>query len=96
MFQGTLEPDSEEETPLLGGDNPERKQTPLPTKQVLVFLLLRLCEPITPLSINPYINQVRVVQPSIPFTQIIVNIHASLSVVVGCDEKKMSDTTQGL
>jgi hypothetical protein len=93
MSQGTLEP--EEEIPLLRNDNPPRKQTPLPTTQVLVLLLLHLCEPLTSLSINPYINQV---QPSIPFTQVIVNVHSSLLVSSQSlvATKKRLDTTQGL
>jgi len=57
MSQGISGP--EEETPLLRDDSPPRKETvtPLPTTQVLLLLLLQLCEPITSLSINPYINQ---------------------------------------
>ncbi|KAF8267055.1 major facilitator superfamily domain-containing protein [Lactarius quietus] len=55
MSQGTPEP--EEETPLLRDGNPPRKETPLPITQILVLLVLQLCEPITALSINPYINQ---------------------------------------
>ncbi|KAI0302896.1 major facilitator superfamily domain-containing protein [Multifurca ochricompacta] len=46
-----------EETPLLRGENVQRKPTPLPVTQILVLLLLQLAEPITSLSINPYINQ---------------------------------------
>ena len=59
--QGT--PD--EETPLLLDGNTPRKETPLPVTQIVVLLLLQLSEPITSLSINPYINQVRT---SIPTT----------------------------
>ncbi|KAH9958361.1 MFS general substrate transporter [Lactifluus volemus] len=33
------------------------RETPLPSTQILVLLLLQLAEPITCLSINPYINQ---------------------------------------
>ncbi|KAI9452887.1 MFS general substrate transporter [Lactarius psammicola] len=51
--QGT--PD--EETPLLHDRNAPRKETPLPITQIVVLLLLQLSEPITSLSINPYINQ---------------------------------------
>jgi hypothetical protein len=49
----------DEETPLLRtiGKAP-RRETPLPVTQILVLLLLQLAEPITSLSINPYINQV--------------------------------------
>jgi hypothetical protein len=54
--QGT---ELDEETPLLHDANTPRKETPLPITQVLVLLLLQLCEPITSQSINPYINQVR-------------------------------------
>ena len=70
-------PEPEEETPLLRDRNLPRKETPLPTTQILVLLLLQLCEPITSQLINPYINQVR---SSIPVTQIIVNGRLSLSV----------------
>ena len=56
-FQGTPEP--EEETPLLRDGNAPRTETPLPMTQILVLLLLQLCEPITSHSIKPYINQVR-------------------------------------
>ncbi|KAH9054529.1 MFS general substrate transporter [Lactarius vividus] len=51
--QGT--PD--EETPLLHDRNAPRKETPLPVTQIVVLLLLQLAEPLTSLSINPYINQ---------------------------------------
>ncbi|KAI9443932.1 MFS general substrate transporter [Lactarius indigo] len=54
-FQGT--PESEEETPLLHDGNAPRTKTPLPIAQVAILLLLQLCEPITSLSIKPYINQ---------------------------------------
>ncbi|KAI9452893.1 MFS general substrate transporter [Lactarius psammicola] len=50
-------PEPEEETPLLCDGNARRKETPLPITQIFVLLLLQLCEPITSLSINPYINQ---------------------------------------
>ncbi|KAH9052776.1 MFS general substrate transporter [Lactarius vividus] len=53
--QGALE--SEEETPLLRDANASRTETPLPTTQIVVLLLLLLTEPITSLSIRPYINQ---------------------------------------
>ena len=62
-LQGNPESQPEEGTPLLGDLNPPRAETPLPVTQVLVLLLLQLCDPITSLSINPYINQVR---PFIP------------------------------
>ncbi len=52
--QGT----ADEETPLLHGENSPRKATPLPVTQICLLLLLLLSEPITSLSINPYINQV--------------------------------------
>jgi MFS family permease len=51
--QGT--PD--EETPLLRDRNAPRKETPLPVTQIVVLLLLQLSEPITSLSINPYISE---------------------------------------
>ncbi|KAH9054528.1 MFS general substrate transporter [Lactarius vividus] len=54
-FQGTPEP--EEETPLLRGGNTPRARTPLPITQIVILLLLQLCEPITSQSIKPYINQ---------------------------------------
>ncbi|KAH9010706.1 MFS general substrate transporter [Lactarius hengduanensis] len=50
-------PEPEEETPLLRDENPPRKETPLPITQIVVLLLLQLTEPITSLSIRPYINQ---------------------------------------
>ena len=59
--QGT--PD--EETPLLHDEYASRKETPLPVTQIVVLLLLQLSEPITSLSISPYISQVR---PSIAMT----------------------------
>jgi hypothetical protein len=70
-FQGAPEP--EEETPLLRDGSASRKETPLPITQILVLLLLQLCEPITSQSINPYINQVR---SPIPIT-----VYTSRSVV---------------
>lgn len=51
--QGT----ADEETPLLHGENSPRKATPLPVTQISLLLLLLLSEPVTSLSINPYINQ---------------------------------------
>ncbi|KAN0119048.1 major facilitator superfamily [Russula decolorans] len=51
--QGTVD----EETPLLHNGNAPRKATPLPLTQITILLLLLLAEPITSLSINPYINQ---------------------------------------
>lgn len=48
----------DEETPLLHNANAPRKATPLPVTQITILLLLLLTEPITSLSINPYINQV--------------------------------------
>ncbi|KAH9169685.1 major facilitator superfamily domain-containing protein [Lactarius sanguifluus] len=53
--QGSPEP--QEETPLLRDGNGPRTKTPLPITQIVVLLMLQLCEPITSLSINPYINQ---------------------------------------
>ncbi|KAH9052780.1 MFS general substrate transporter [Lactarius vividus] len=47
----------EEETPLLLDSNPPRIETPLPITQIVVLLLLLLTEPITSLSIRPYVNQ---------------------------------------
>ncbi|KAI9443931.1 MFS general substrate transporter, partial [Lactarius indigo] len=47
----------DEETPLLHDGNVPRKETPLPVTQIVVLLLLQLAEPLTSLSINPYINQ---------------------------------------
>ncbi|KAF8267749.1 MFS general substrate transporter [Lactarius quietus] len=55
--QGTLQHDSEEETPLLRDRNAPRTETPLPITQVIVLVLLQLCEPIASQSIGPYINQ---------------------------------------
>ncbi|KAH9059729.1 MFS general substrate transporter [Lactarius vividus] len=48
---------ADEETPLLHDGNAPRKATPLPITQIAVLLLLQLAEPITSLSISPYINQ---------------------------------------
>jgi hypothetical protein len=48
----------DEETPLLHNADAPRKATPLPVTQISILLLLLLAEPITSLSINPYINQV--------------------------------------
>ncbi|KAI9443937.1 MFS general substrate transporter [Lactarius indigo] len=53
--QGT--PELEEETPLLGDGNTSRTETPLPITQIVILLLCQIAEPITYLSINPYINQ---------------------------------------
>ncbi|KAH8985282.1 MFS general substrate transporter [Lactarius akahatsu] len=53
--QGTPEP--EEETPLLRDENAPRTETPLPITQIVILLLLQLCEPTTSQSIKPYINQ---------------------------------------
>lgn len=57
-----LQPDSEEETweetPLLHDINAPQTETPLPITQVVVLVLLQLCEPIASQSIRPYINQV--------------------------------------
>ncbi|KAH9054526.1 MFS general substrate transporter [Lactarius vividus] len=50
-------PEAQEETPLLRDGNGPRTETPLPITQIVVLLMLQLCEPITSLSINPYINQ---------------------------------------
>ena len=60
MSPGAAEPD-DETRPLLHDGNSPRKATPLPVSQIVVLLLLQLCEPLTSLSIRPYINQVRVV-----------------------------------
>ncbi|KAI0260280.1 major facilitator superfamily domain-containing protein [Gloeopeniophorella convolvens] len=48
---------ADEETPLIQRENARREPTPLPVTQILVLLLLQLAEPITSLSISPYINQ---------------------------------------
>ncbi|KAI9437152.1 MFS general substrate transporter [Lactarius indigo] len=53
--QGTPEP--REETPLLHNENAPRTETPLPITQIIILLLCQLAEPITSLSINPYVNQ---------------------------------------
>ncbi|KAK7461931.1 hypothetical protein VKT23_008362 [Stygiomarasmius scandens] len=48
----------DEESPLLTNRNVKtRKATPLPKVQILVVLLLQICEPLTSQSIYPYINQ---------------------------------------
>ncbi|KAH9030864.1 major facilitator superfamily domain-containing protein [Lactarius deliciosus] len=54
-FQDT--PELEEETPLLCDGGTPRTETPLPITQIVVLLLCQIAEPITYLSINPYINQ---------------------------------------
>ncbi|KAH8985275.1 MFS general substrate transporter [Lactarius akahatsu] len=54
-FQGT--PELEEETLLLCDGGTPRTETPLPITQIVVLLLCQIAEPITYLSINPYINQ---------------------------------------
>lgn len=48
----------DEETPLLRDENALQKETPLPITQIAVLLLLQLSEPMTSLSINPYITEV--------------------------------------
>ena len=53
-FQGV--PETDEETHLLHDRHLPRKETPLPITQIVVLLLLQLTEPITFLSIRPYIN----------------------------------------
>ncbi|KAI9439349.1 MFS general substrate transporter [Lactarius indigo] len=53
--QGSPEP--EEETPLLRDESLPRPETPLPITQIVILLLLQLTDPITSLSIRPYINQ---------------------------------------
>ena len=62
-------PELDEETPLLLNGSAPLKETPLPITQVVVLLLLQLCEPITSQSINPYINQVC---SPIPIIQVVV------------------------
>ncbi|KAN0140331.1 major facilitator superfamily [Lactarius tabidus] len=52
-----LQPDSDEETPLLRNRNAQQTETPLPITQVVVLVLLQLCEPIASQSIRPYITQ---------------------------------------
>ncbi|KAG5353036.1 hypothetical protein C0989_011004 [Termitomyces sp. Mn162] len=46
-----------EETSLLYGSR-KQTMTPLPWGQVLIVLLLQVCEPLTSMSISPYVNQV--------------------------------------
>ena len=48
----------DEETPLLRDGTSSRKETPLPTTQIAVLLLLQITDPLTSLAIRPYINQV--------------------------------------
>jgi hypothetical protein len=69
----------DEETSLLRDGKPQRKETPLPLAQILILLLLQLCEPITSQSIKPYINQVRPFI-SVRFYALIVTSVFSLSV----------------
>jgi hypothetical protein len=61
MSPGRSQSTADEETPLLQAGNAPRKTTPLPVTQISILLLLLLAEPITSLSINPYINQVCIV-----------------------------------
>jgi hypothetical protein len=58
MSPGKSQSTIDEETPLLHAGNAPQKATPLPVTQISILLLLLLAEPITSLSINPYINQV--------------------------------------
>ncbi|KAF8875931.1 major facilitator superfamily transporter [Infundibulicybe gibba] len=46
-----------EETALLAPAKKQQNPTPLPKVQIGIVLLLQLCEPITSLSVYPYINQ---------------------------------------
>ncbi|KAH8985273.1 MFS general substrate transporter [Lactarius akahatsu] len=55
-------PGPQEETPLLRDRNTPRTKTPLPITQIVILLLLQLAEPITSLSINPYVNQEHLLQ----------------------------------
>ena len=93
MSQGTAEPD--EETPLLHDGKTSRKETPLPITQVLVLLLLQLCEPITSQSINPYINQVRFTNSHYVGTIDNVCFSFSVSFQSLVVTKEKSDTTRG-
>ncbi len=92
-LQGNPEPD--EETPLLHNGNAPRKETPLPIAQVVVLLLLQLSEPITSLSIRPYVAEVR---SSVSISCVIADVR--LSLLVGSQSlvvtKERSDTTQAL
>ena len=66
----------DEETSLLSDGNLEPKETPLPLAQILVLLLLQLCEPITSQSIKPYINQVCSVISVICYTMFVTSVVA--------------------
>ncbi|KAH8985105.1 MFS general substrate transporter [Lactarius akahatsu] len=57
MSPRSLRSEPEEETPLLRNEHPPQTETPLPITQIVVLLLLLLTEPITSLSIRPYVNQ---------------------------------------
>ena len=70
-----LEP--EEGTPLLHKGDVTRTEKPLPITQIVILLILSLSDPITSLSIRPYINQVR---SSITIVHSIGNVCLSLSV----------------
>ena len=89
-----VDPEPEEETPLLHKGNVPRTETHLPVAQVAILLLVQLSEPITFHSIRPYINQVR---SPILIGEGIGNVRLSLS--VSCQSlmvtKQRSDTTQG-
>lgn len=47
----------DELTPLLPSTPPQKTRTPLPTVQLGILLLIQFAEPISSMSIYPYINQ---------------------------------------
>lgn len=54
----------DEETPLLY-DGKKLLRTPLPKFQLAILLFSQFCEPMTSISIFPYINQVRFLHPGL-------------------------------
>jgi hypothetical protein len=54
-----LTPSSNRSAPIVGSNGKRKKaRTPLPKGQLAIALLLQICEPISSLSLCPYINQV--------------------------------------
>ncbi|PFH51069.1 hypothetical protein AMATHDRAFT_143443 [Amanita thiersii Skay4041] len=56
-IDGATTADPDEQTALLFNNSKPKVRTPLPKLQLTILLILNLCEPITGLSIYPYINQ---------------------------------------
>ncbi|KAI9443935.1 MFS general substrate transporter [Lactarius indigo] len=92
-------PEPEEETPLLHDGSAPRTETPLPITQIVVLLMLLLCEPITSLSINPYINQLVSELPIVGgderkvgyYTGLIVSLYFAAEAVTILQWSRLSD-----